>query len=89
MPYIKEEKRQELEPVLQQLGLKLMNESSGVWNYAITALIRRWFASFTIAGRYEDFERVNGLLESIKLEFWRRMMVPYEEVKIEQNGDVF
>ena len=29
-----------------------------------------------------------GVLECCKLEFYRRVAAPYEDIKIEENGDV-
>jgi hypothetical protein len=37
---------------------------------------------------YENFNAVMGALESAKQEYYRRVMVPYEEEKIKQNGDI-
>lgn len=38
--------------------------------------------------RYADYAEVMAALENTKQEFYRRMVVPYEDVKIIQNGDV-
>jgi hypothetical protein len=38
--------------------------------------------------RYRDFHSVIGALEAAKLEFYRRHVAPYEDQKIEENGDV-
>jgi hypothetical protein len=38
--------------------------------------------------RYIDYHAVIGALEATKLEFYRRHVAPYEDKKIEQNGDV-
>jgi len=91
MPYIPQEKRDKLEPHLQKLGVELLNEPDGVWNYVITSLIGRWFAAFgeRNLAKYEDYEKVIGLLESIKLEFYRRLMASYEDKKCLENGDVY
>lgn len=39
--------------------------------------------------RYETFNAIIGALECCKLEFYRRMIVEYEDKKIETNGDVY
>ena len=38
---------------------------------------------------YSDYNEVVGLLESVKLEFYRRMVANYEDSKIIVNGDVY
>ena len=38
--------------------------------------------------RYRDMHAVIGALEAAKLEFYRRQVAPYEDVKIRENGDV-
>jgi hypothetical protein len=37
---------------------------------------------------YEDYAKVIGAIECAKMELYRRLVAPYEEGKIEQNGDV-
>jgi len=39
--------------------------------------------------KYKTFESIIGMLESAKLEFYRRLMASYEDKKKEENGDVF
>lgn len=38
---------------------------------------------------YQTFNDIIGALECAKLEMYRRMVVPYEDQKIEENGDVY
>lgn len=59
----------------------------GQLNYAITAIIVRYIRSK--GTRYQTFNDVLGALEGAKLEFYRRVVVPYEEGKRELNGDVY
>ena len=37
---------------------------------------------------YQTFNDVTGALENAKLEIYRRMVAPYEDEKIVENGDV-
>jgi hypothetical protein len=37
---------------------------------------------------YTKVAMITGVLENIKQEFYRRVAVPYEELKIQQNGDI-
>ena len=39
--------------------------------------------------RYTTMNDVLGALEGAKLEFYRRLVAPYEDVKIHENGDVY
>ena len=38
---------------------------------------------------YSSYAQVVGILETVKLELYRRMVVPYEDRKCQENGDVF
>jgi hypothetical protein len=38
---------------------------------------------------YQSINDVLGALEGAKLEFYRRIAAPYEDTKIQENGDVY
>ncbi len=38
---------------------------------------------------YDNYNTVIGVLESMKLEMYRRTVAPYEDLKVQENGDVF
>lgn len=38
---------------------------------------------------YSTINDVMGVFESAKLEFYRRVAAPYEDVKLAENGDVY
>ena len=38
--------------------------------------------------KYEEYNSVVGVLESVKLEFYRRAVAAYEDNKIVENGDI-
>lgn len=78
MPYI-------LKP--QRARAKRAPENAGELNYAITEPIREYLG-YT-GERYQAFNDVLGALEGAKAEFYRRCVVPYEQGKIIQNGDVW
>ena len=40
------------------------------------------------AVKYEEYNSVVGVLESVKLEFYRRAVAAYEDNKIVENGDI-
>lgn len=59
----------------------------GELNFKITELISGWFQDN--GGKYQQVNDVLGALEGAKLEFYRRVAAPYEDKKIEENGDVY
>jgi hypothetical protein len=75
VPYIKEEKRKK----------NLKPETPGELNYVITRLVSTYLGSNP---NYSKFNEVVGAIESCKLELYRRLIVPYEELKKWDNGDL-
>jgi len=67
--------------VLKKVPLK---KQHGHLNYVITRLIVEFGPK-----SYKEFNALIGVLESAKLEMYRRMIAPYEDKKIEENGDVY
>jgi hypothetical protein len=55
----------------------------GELNYIITKILKGVYPL-----RYFNLNRAVGVLESCKLEFYRRVAAPYEDTKIEENEDV-
>jgi hypothetical protein len=60
--------------------------SPGELNFALSTLINNYFDRR--GGRYQTINDIIGALESAKLEFYRRVAAPYEDTKIQENGDV-
>lgn len=58
----------------------------GELNYEITQLALGYLGTSPDYRKYND---VIGVLESCKLELYRRAVAPYEDTKIEENGDVY
>lgn len=83
MPYIKQERRVALDPYIEALSNKI--SSRGELNYAMTALILSEVRGIS----YEELASLIGDIESMKMEFARRMLFPYEENKRKENGDVY
>ena len=80
MPYVTVERRAALaegEPI----------QGPGDLNYLITLLLKKYWVNS--ARRYQDINDILGALEGAKAEFYRRVAVPYEEQKIQQNGEVW
>lgn len=86
MPYIKKAARAEIDPALYEIKTILTRATSGDVNYLVTSLLLSWLGT---SPRYQDFNNAIGVLECAKLELYRRMIAPYEDVKIAENGDVY
>lgn len=61
----------------------------GEINYCITKLLNDYLKAFNTPYSYQDLNELIGVLEAAKLEFYRKVVAPYEEVKILENGDVY
>ena len=91
MPYIKSEDRIHLENLakLENSGISDIGRNcrtAGELNYTITKIIHAYF--YTRGGRYQQINDIVGALESCKAEFQRRIVNPYEDLKIKESGDV-
>jgi len=87
MPYIKMEDRGKYDKTLGELigTLKSLpvERIDGELNYVITRILKE---SYPL--RYFNLNRAMGVLECAKLEFYRRVVAPYEDIKIKESGDV-
>ena len=61
----------------------------GELNYAITQLTLSYVEKQKSPYTYATLNDVLGALEGAKLEFVRRVVVPYEDRKRAKNGDVY
>ena len=65
--------------------------SPGELNYIITKLCPALLEQRKLSGSgvsYADFNGVIGVLENVKLEFYRTVVAPYEEQKKLENGNI-
>lgn len=78
MPYIPKSQRQTAmeEPL-----------TAGDLNYKLTRIAYNYLKKKGVS--YASMNEVIGVLECMKLELYRRIAVPYENWKKEQNGDVY
>ena len=79
MPYIKTEQREQL----KTRGA----ENAGELNYSLTRVCIDYIISMGL--NYAHINDVLGALEGCKQEFYRRMVVDYENDKQHKNGDVY
>lgn len=85
MPYISKELRAKIGNV-NLIDPKRIS-SPGELNYAITKVIDTYLNTKGLS--YSAINDILGALEGAKLEFYRRVAVPYENTKIATNGDVY
>lgn len=86
-PYIPKERREEVRYTSQ----KHIPATPGELNYVLTSIILEYLHGISPMepNRYADFNEVVGVLECVKAEFIRRKLNPYEDVKMEREGDVY
>ena len=87
MPYIKSGNRSKYNTILRELieTLKALppEEVDGELNYVVTKILKEIYPL-----RYFHINKAVGVLECIKLEYYRRVAAPYEDSKIQESGDV-
>ncbi len=87
MPYIKRESRSPLDkhvdPLLSYLQSLPKEEQDSALNYSITKILRKLYPK-----KYFDLNRALGVLTAITQELYRTYIGPYEDQKIQENGDV-
>lgn len=96
MPYIKKEDRDKFNIPTNHLPshggvdpLKRIGEvaeCAGDLNFAITVILKHYLEQK--GENYATHNEIMGMLESCKQEWYRRQVGPYENTKIDQNGDV-
>ena len=88
MPYIKQEDRAKFDPFLHALEryVTQWGLSNGELNYLMTRLAMLYIKRHGTT--YNTLSDAVKAFECAKLEFYRRHVTPYEDKKIEQNGDV-
>ena len=86
MPYVIQEKRPALDIVVQSMarvfkegGIKI----DGDLNYVLYALCKRH-----VKPSYNNYKNFRGELRECADEIGRRLLAPYEDGKIEENGDI-
>jgi len=82
MPYIKEGKRLAMDMVVE-LMVDAGVEANGDLNYILYK-----FAKYHVKPGYGNYKNFLGELNEAGEEIRRRLLVPYEEKKITENGDI-
>ena len=81
MPYITQQRRD----ALRKNGHDM--EGAGELNYLLTRLALLYIEQHGLS--YRAINDIVGAFEAAKLEFYRRIAVPYEEGKRRTNGEVY
>lgn len=84
MPYIKQDQRKKFHYGLDSLPVI---DNPGELNYLVSQLIRQYIKYGQKSG-YQAINDIIGALEGAKLEFYRKIVIPYENQKIKENGDL-
>ena len=95
MPYISQDQRNQLDPIVDELhrqvvNLRLDDESTnteGCINYAITRLLMQVYGNKESTS-YQCINDALGLLDGVSKEFYRKVAAPYEDQKEFENGPV-
>lgn len=88
MPYIKPQSRRPidelLKPLTEYLSAVPLEKQDGAVNYTVTKILKAVYNN----DNYFTFNRSLGLIGALQQEWYRREVVPYEDRKIKENGDV-
>lgn len=88
MPYIDRKSRQALDKEIESLLAKLKSrppdKRDGHLNYCLCRLLQSLYPP-----SYFNYNRMMGVLSCVREELYRRLVAPYEDKKIKENGDVF
>jgi len=94
MPYIDQKTREILNEQINTLA-ELISQASfnerdiaGLLNYSCTTLAMKTVKKRCGRIRYWTIALVTGVFKNISDEFYRRVAVPYEDNKIDDNGDI-
>lgn len=88
MPYIPTKDRGQYQNAINELAALIPEDRMarpGHMNYIISLLIERVYGQSL---RYADHNEVVGMLNCVAEEFYRRKTAPYEDIKIESDGDL-
>lgn len=87
MPYIKKTERPAIDklvdPLISHLKSLPETDQDGALNYLVTKVIKSLYPQ-----KYFHLNRALGVLTAITHELYRKIIAPYEEEKIAENGEV-
>jgi hypothetical protein len=86
MPYIAQARRESFNDFLEKTK-DLRIDSAGELNYLVTMLGQVYLTQHGIS--YRVFNEIIGAFECTKIETYRRQVANMEDIKKQENGDVF
>lgn len=84
MPYIKQEDRIKFKTEIKNLSENI--ETAGELNYVISKLLHNYLDKKNLC--YQTLNEIQGVISCATFEFNRRVVSPYEDKKIKENGDI-
>jgi hypothetical protein len=84
MPYITKRLR---ELLVDKDAIDKAPLTPGELNFVLTSAINEYIRANELS--YQTINDIIGALEGAKMEFYRRVAVPYENAKMTENGDVY
>ena len=87
MPYIPQNDRDNARTKLSNDNLFFTPENAGELNFVISNFIDNYLEKHGV--RYRYINEMIGALECCKLELYRRIASPYEDVVMRKNGDAY
>lgn len=82
MPYVKEEARPELDKIVAEMAWQGI-KANGDLNYILFK-----YCKYNVEPSYNNYKNFMGELNEAAEEIRRRILAPYEDTKIVENGDV-
>jgi hypothetical protein len=82
MPYILPEKRPALDKIVVSMFMEGV-KADGDLNYILFAFCKRY-----VEPSYNNYKNYCGELRQCATEIERRLLAPYEDIKMEENRDV-
>lgn len=87
MPYIPTQDRSNIDEALLDFGTSWVPENAGELNWLISTFVDNYLNANGV--RYAYLNEMMGALECCKLELYRKIGTPYEEVKEAENGRAY
>lgn len=84
MPHVTQEAKDRVALVYQPKGSP---QNAGEMNYLFSLIIQRYLAEF--GKNYQHINDCLGALGCASQEFYRKVVIPYEDQKIKENGDAY
>lgn len=85
MPYIDQQCRKKFDEILEDIQYVGV-ETAGELNYLISKICLTYLDRH--GKRYQYMNDIMGALTGVQAELYRRVIAPYEDLKIAESGDI-